>query len=131
MPRQEPIGRRQTARVVSDGPSRQPESRVLVLPLLDSSAAQSSPETQAGRVTDVPSSQSAPGKFRKRSQGSGAGQGAQTASACALKAACWERVTSLRVAAARPNSARPWDAPGQWVRAARRVGGAAARPGRV
>uniref|UniRef100_A0A8C9EYE7 Anion exchange protein n=1 Tax=Pavo cristatus TaxID=9049 RepID=A0A8C9EYE7_PAVCR len=66
-----------------------------------------------------------------RSQGSGAGQGAQTASACALKAACWERVTSLEVAATRPNSARPWDAPDQWARAARRVGGAAARPGRV
>ena len=107
MPRQKPIGRRQTTRVVSDGPSRQPESQVLVLPLLDSPVAQLTSESPAGCVTDVPRRQSAPGKFRKRSQGSGAGQGAQTASACALKAACWERVTSLGVAAARPNSARP------------------------
>uniref|UniRef100_A0A8C9EYI3 Anion exchange protein n=1 Tax=Pavo cristatus TaxID=9049 RepID=A0A8C9EYI3_PAVCR len=39
--------------------------------------------------------------------------------------------SSVSMAATRPNSARPWDAPDQWARAARRVGGAAARPGRV
>lgn len=75
MPRQKPIGRRQTTRVVSDGPSRQPESQVLVLPLLDSPVAQLTSESPAGCVTDVPSSQSAPGKIQEAKPGKRGGAG--------------------------------------------------------
>lgn len=127
--RQEPIGRRQTPCAASDAPAGQPESAVPRFALTDSALAPSATAALARRVTDVPGDQSAPGKFRKRGRGNGAGRRALTASACALRAACWERVTRPGVAGAAPNSAPSSAERAQWARAERRVGGAAPAAG--
>ncbi|KAM6055964.1 LOW QUALITY PROTEIN: anion exchange protein 4 [Chlamydotis macqueenii] len=73
----------------------------------DSPLAPSAPPALARHMTDVPEDQSALGKFRKQGRGNGAGRQALTASACALRAACWERVTRHGVAGAAPNRAPP------------------------
>uniref|UniRef100_A0A672V5T7 Anion exchange protein n=1 Tax=Strigops habroptila TaxID=2489341 RepID=A0A672V5T7_STRHB len=76
-----------------DVPRCQSEPAVPGFAVSGSPLAPWAPAAVARRVTDVRRRQSARGEFRKRGRGSGAGRRALTASACALRAACWERVT--------------------------------------
>lgn len=114
---------------MSDVPSDQSKSRTPGFALTDSPFTLSTLEALARLTTDVPDDQSAPGKFRKRGRGNGAGRRALTVSACALRAACWERVTQPGVAGVAPNSAPPSAERAQLARAERRVGGAAPAAG--
>lgn len=72
----------------------QSTSGKIKLSLIDGNPIQPIIRNSGSGLTDRSATKSDFCKFRKRTSENWAGRGVQTASACALKAACWERVTN-------------------------------------